>query len=183
MARSNNSVFKIFRSVSALYLITVISFTLLCGIFPVRHSPLISRFSNEYGVDKNLVFALIKAESNFSAHAVSRASAKGLMQLTDSTFSHCMQILGRKDEASDIFDTEQNLRAGIWYLAFLINKYGGNIPNAVAAYNAGLTNVDRWLKNPEFSYDGTNLAKIPFPETARHVRKIIMYQKIYSFLY
>ena len=183
MIRNNNSILKIFRKISAIYLITVISFTLLCGIFPVKYSPIINRFSLEYGVDKDLVFALIKAESNFSESAVSHASAKGLMQLTDATFLHCMQILDFKGGAPDIFNTAQNLQAGIWYLSFLTDKYDGNISNAVAAYNAGFSNVDKWLKDTEFSTDGRSLTKIPFPETARHVRKIIMYKKIYSLLY
>ncbi len=163
-------------------IIVLLTLSILRGLFPLKHNDLINKYCLKYHVDKDLVLALIKAESNFSESAVSHAYAKGLMQLTEPTFSYCMEMVHQGGNGN-IFDPEQNLNAGIWYLSFLLDKYNGNIKNAVAAYNAGLSNVNRWLASTDFSPDGKNLSVIPFTETERHVSKIIKYKKIYSFLY
>ena len=165
-------------------IIALLSFAVLTcyGLFAIKYEDSIQSYCKEYGVDENLVYALIKAESDFNEKAVSNASAKGLMQLTDETFAFCKEQIGIQADA-DIYDTEANLHAGIWYISFLLEKYSGNIKNAVAAYNAGATNVDSWLSSPEYSSDGKTLKKIPFGETQRHVEKIVRYRKIYSILY
>ena len=134
-----------------------------------------------FAVDTDLAMALIKAESNFDKNAVSSANAKGLMQLTDDTFNYCNKNLKVSD--ADIFSPEDNIRAGVWYISHLIRRYNGNIPNALAAYNAGASNVDKWLKNEEYSSDGKTLDKIPFNETKNHSTKINSYKRIYEILY
>ena len=174
---------KIIPALSSILIIIMLTVLLLRGIFPLKHSDLIEKYCHRYCVDRDIVLALIKAESNFSENAVSHASAKGLMQLTESTFFYCMEKIDHHVKNADIFDPEQNIHAGVWYLSFLLDKYNGNIINAVAAYNAGLANVDNWLASPKYSYDGKNLHTIPFGETERHVSKIIKYKKIYSLLY
>ncbi len=175
---------KIIRPLVAIALIVaILSFTVLTfyALFPVKYENLISSYSEEYGVDKSLILALVKAESNFDEKALSDAGAKGLMQLTDETFLFCAEQLGLSEK--DMYDTEANLRAGIWYLSFLLDKYDNNTENAVAAYNAGFSNVDKWLSSPKHSKDGKNLDSIPFGETQRHVDKIIKYREIYTVLY
>jgi len=178
-----NNIFKISAAILIIALIIIISFTALCGIFPSKHTDLIHRYCNEYDVDPYLVLSLIKAESNFKTDAVSTADAKGLMQLTQETFEHCMQSLGKSFSDEDIFNPETNINAGVWYLGVLLKKYDGNTQNAVAAYNAGATNVDKWLSDKAYSSDGKTLDEIPFGETARHVKKIDRYYKVYKFLY
>lgn len=182
MLKLATNFFKII--VALVLLIAILSFTVLTfyGLFPVKYEKSISLYCSEYGVDENLVYALIKAESNFDEKALSDAGAKGLMQLTDETFVFCANHLGLPD-TSGIYDTESNLRAGIWYLSYLTKKYNGNTENAVAAYNAGSTNVDKWLSSQRHSKDGKTLDSIPFGETQRYVDKIIKYRKIYSVLY
>ena len=105
------------------------------------------------------------------------------MQLTDDTFLYCLKKLNLSPEENDIFNPNSNIHAGVWYLSFLIDKYNGDTKNAVAAYNAGATNVDKWLNSPEYSSDSKTLDIIPFRETQQHVRKIFVYKKIYSTLY
>lgn len=175
---------KIFRRVFLtpviIFLILIVALLICRGLFPLNHYSVIERYCEEYGVEEHLVSALIKAESNFNKSAVSHAHAKGLMQLTDSTFEECMNTLGTE---GDIFSTEDNIRAGVWYLSHLMEKYNGNVENAIAAYNAGGANVDKWLSDSRYSSDGKSLDTIPFGETSRHVEKIRRYSKIYKFLY
>lgn len=173
---------------AAIALLIILSIITLCAVivyrlFPSRHGDIINKYCDEFDVSPHLVMALIKAESNFDEDAVSHAGAKGLMQLTDETFEHCMKVLGREPSAEDISNPDTNIYAGVWYLSYLLEKYDGDITKAVAAYNAGATNVDKWLQNPELSPDGKTLADIPFGETKRHCEKISRYYKIYEFLY
>lgn len=176
---------KFFKIIIAfVLLIAILSFTVLTfyGLFPIKYEKEITAYCKEYGVDETLVYALVKAESNFDEKALSDAGAKGLMQLTDETFIFCTERLGFS-ETPDIFDVQTNLRSGIWYLSYLLEKYDGNTKNAIAAYNAGFRNVDKWLSSEKYSKDGKTLDTIPFGETQRHVEKIIRYRKIYSVLY
>jgi soluble lytic murein transglycosylase-like protein len=103
-------------------------------------------------LDPYLVMGLIRQESGFDPHATSRANARGLMQLLPQTAAQ----FGVKD----VFDPEENVNAGAHYLRDLLAKYRGNLPLALAAYNAGPEMVDRYGGVP------------PFPETQNYVREI-----------
>lgn len=176
-------ILKFFTAVIIVVLIAAAAFLLLRGLFPSKHSDLTYKYCKAYNVDRHLVLALIKAESNFRPDAVSHAGAKGLMQLTDDTFEYCMNSLGQNFSKNDIFIPDKNIRAGVWYLGFLLKKYDYNTKNAIAAYNAGSSNVDKWLCDERYSSDGKILKEIPFGETLRHVEKINSYYKVYKFLY
>ena len=97
--------------------------------------PIISKASQKYGVDAGLIKAVIKAESGFDSQAVSHAGARGLMQLMPAT----ARALG----VDDSFDPEQNVMGGTRFLKDLLQRYGGNVDNALAAYNWGPGNVDK----------------------------------------
>ena len=147
-------------------------------LFPRSFSSYVERYSQKYDVDKNLVYAVIKAESNFNREAVSGKGAKGLMQLTEETADWCAQEIGIKDY--DILNVATNIEIGTYYLSYLLDRCGGNEQNAIAAYNAGHGNVEKWLKNPEYSKNGKTLTAIPFKETEKYVKKVEFYKKIYT---
>lgn len=183
MRKSIHYISKFLVAFLIILLIISVAVTLLYSLFPSKHRSLTEKYAAAYNVDSALVKALIKAESNFRIDAQSHANAKGLMQLTEGTFEHCMNSLNLEFSSKDIFDPDKNIHAGVWYLGFLLKKYDYNITNALAAYNAGSSNVDKWLSDEKYSSDGKNLKKIPFGETRRYTEKIHRYYKIYKLLY
>ncbi len=134
--------------------------------------------AERFSVPPALLYAVMKAESNFDENAVSARGAKGLMQLMDATAAECAKK--GKLTLRDIMQPEENINIGAYYLAFLLDMYGGNVKSAAAAYNAGHGRVDGWLLQEKYAADGTELTRIPFPETERYVKKITFYQKIYE---
>ncbi len=152
-------------------------------IYPIKYQEYVEKFSEEYGLDKNLVYAIIKVESNFDETAVSVADAKGLMQLMDNTAEGC-----NKEEdfgytiPNDLFDPECNIRIGCYYISKLIDHYG-NARLAVTAYNGGTGNVQKWLKDETLSDGLGGLKKIPYKETERYVKKVFKTFEKYNTLY
>lgn len=134
---------------------------------PLLHPPLseaeleptILRFSDRYQLPPALIRAVIKAESDFNARAVSRAGAVGLMQLMPQT---AMRL-----DVKDLYNPEDNIEGGTKYLRFLLDKFHGNLPLALAAYNAGEHVVARYRTLP------------PIEETQRYVRKVLRYYRTF----
>ena len=150
--------------------------------YPLRHTETIKKYSVEYGLEPELVCALIRAESRFKADAVSRAGASGLMQIMEDTAYWLAPRAGLDDfDYAQILDPETNIRLGTYYLSILIEHFG-DIEVALCAYNAGRGNVASWLDNPEYSSDGKTLDAIPYAETREYVQKVMDNEKIYGFL-
>ena len=145
--------------------------------YPVEYSEYIVKYAAENDLDPYLVIAVIRQESNFIADAQS-PYAGGLMQLTPITASEYGAKLGL--ENYDYMDPETNIRIGCYLLRSLIDKYGGEVDTALAAYNGGPANVDEWLRDPQCSADGKKLTHIPFEETRSYVEKVNSYKDEYK---
>jgi len=115
--------------------------------------PILARAQATYNIDADLLASVVRQESDGQTHAVSRAGARGLMQLMPGTASE----LG----VSDSFVPSQNIEGGTAYLDALLKKYRDNLPLALAAYNAGPAAVDRWHGIP------------PYRETRVYVARVI----------
>ncbi len=122
---------------------------------PADLSSIFEEAANTFGVSVNLLQSIAKAESNFNADAVSSAGAVGIMQLMPATAA----AMG----VTDCRDAYQNIMGGAKYIAQLLQKYSGNISLALAAYNAGSANVDKYGGIP------------PFSETQNYVKKVLSY--------
>jgi soluble lytic murein transglycosylase len=138
--------------------------------YPLRYSEYVRVHAREDGVDPALLAAVIYQESKFDAGAKSRSGAIGLMQLTPTT-AHGIAIRtgGSKFRTGDLLDPEINIRYGAWYLGELVRKYRSE-RLALAAYNAGQGNVDRWLQSGQ---------SIRFPETRAYVDRVEHLKHVY----
>jgi len=176
---------KKLRNISAVlfvfFLIGIAGFMAVRTRFPIRHLDTITAHAGE--LEPSLVLAVIMAESSFNEQALSRVGAQGLMQIMPATAADIARRMGNADfQPDDVWKPETNIKMGMFYLNWLLERYNGDISLALAAYNAGLGNVDSWLANPEFSQDGLTLDVIPFPETYNYLRRIQQFQRIYRVL-
>ena len=151
-------------------------------IYPQNYSEIVKLEAEKYGLDENLVYAVIKTESGFDKDAVSHADAKGLMQLTEETFEWILTKDEIAIENPNIFSPEDNIHAGCALLRLLLDYYG-SLDVALSAYNAGMGNVSSWLSKEEFSHNGKELHTIPFPETESYVKKGGKNLEIYNEIY
>ncbi len=151
--------------------------------YPQAYSTYVEAAAEAYGVPEEVVYALIKCESDFDAGAVSSAGAVGLCQLMPDTFLWLTdEVLFDHFEPGMLYDPETNIRYGVCYLSLLYDRYG-DWSLAFAAYNAGPGRVDEWLADPTLSNGEGGLQKIPFRETRRYVKKMerawAKYEKLY----
>ncbi len=152
------------------------------ALYPVRYYEYIDKYSAEYGLDEYLVMGVIKAESNY-IHDAHSGVARGLMQITEDTAYWISEKIGLDFEPDDVENPQINIRMGCYYLRYLTDYYDGNTDVALAAYNAGMGNVSKWLSDSRYSPDGENLTEIPFSETKNYVKKVNEYTKTYRKLY
>lgn len=139
---------------------------------PLKYTAYVERYASEYGIQPTLVYAVIKTESGFRADAVSNVGARGLMQIMEDTFDWIKFRLGDEEtEYYDMYDPETNIRYGCYLLGFLLDEFG-QTDVAMAAYHAGRGNVNDWLSDERYSYDGIHLDVIPIADTAHYVNKI-----------
>jgi soluble lytic murein transglycosylase len=150
---------------------------------PLRYESYVEKYSRENGLDKYLVYAVIKTESGFDPGAVSNVGARGLMQIMEDTFDWVKFRLGDEDARYlDMYDPETNIRYGCWLVGYLCSEFG-NVDTAMAAYHAGRGQVNEWLADKEYSSDGVHLDVIPISDTAHYVNKIDRAMDTYKKLY
>lgn len=142
--------------------------------YPLAYESIIRGHAKNYDLDPALIAAVIYQESRFDADVRSSSGAVGLMQLLpDTARGIAINTGGSKFVVSDLEDPEINVRYGSFYLRRLLRKYG-EVPLALAAYNAGQTNVDEW----EAAGEG-----IQFPETREYVENVLEFREVYRRAY
>jgi soluble lytic murein transglycosylase len=149
---------------------------------PLRHDDIIRQQAAQKHVDAALIAAVIYQESKFMDQT-SHAGARGLMQITPETARFIAHRSGGyRFQQGDLATPQINISYGTYYLRYLIDHYGGNETLAVAAYNAGQTNVDGWVRRAGgASAFSTN--DIPFPETRGYVAGVMKRHKDYRHHY
>jgi soluble lytic murein transglycosylase len=139
---------------------------------PLHHDDVIRQQAADKNVDADLIAAVIYEESRFRDQT-SHAGARGLMQITPDTADFIARRSGGVlFEQSDLATPQVNIAYGTWYLRYLLDRYDGNETLAVAAYNAGQTNVDRWVRAAGGQDQFDSARHIPFPETRAYVENV-----------
>lgn len=151
-------------------------------MFPRSYQSVVEEQAKAFDLDENLVYAVIKAESNFDSGAKSAVGAMGLMQMMPDTFNWMQAVYGGAYEEEALYEPEISIRFGCALLRLLLNEYG-DLTVALSAYNAGMGNVTSWLSDTAYSEDGRTLSSIPFPETRFYVRRVLRYKENYEKIY
>ena len=138
--------------------------------YPLRYETIVRIHARNYGLDPALLAAVIYQESKFRADARSSSGAIGLMQLLPGTARGiAIRTGGTRFHIEDLYDPDINVRYGCWYLRHLLQKYRDE-GTALAAYNAGQDNVDRWLRER---------VGIQFGETRHYVKHVEELKGVY----
>lgn len=157
---------------------------ILKNIYPITYQDYVEKYSKQNDVDKYMIYAIIKAESNFKPEVKSKSNAIGLMQLLEDTaVERSNSIDNQVVSEKELYEPETNIKIGTSYYAYLLKHYKENNILALAAYNAGMGNVDTWIKTNVIQKDGSDIENIPYKETNNYVRKILRDYQIYIRLY
>ncbi len=155
--------------------------------YPRKYSEFVEKYSEEFNIPEDLIYATMKVESSFEPEAISKAGARGLMQMMPSTFEWLTsdEHLGEHLTPNMLYDPETNIRYGVYYLKYLYTKFNYDADLVSAAYNGGEGNVAEWLLDERYADGEGGLEDYPdgFDETKNYVKKIRksreMYQKLY----
>lgn len=171
---------------ACLILTSLIVFWILPGImrsrFQLKYTELIRQYSEEYDLEPAFVAGVICTESKFKEEAVSRAGARGLMQIMPATGEEIAEALGVPFHIEDLFDPETSIRFGCYYLRQQLDRFDQNKAVALAAYNAGPHKAAQWLS--EYGLDSRGrIAYIPYEETKNYVNRVLQAEENYANLY
>ncbi|MCX5749672.1 MAG: transglycosylase SLT domain-containing protein [Candidatus Saganbacteria bacterium] len=153
--------------------------------YPTAFKSQVFAVAEKYGVDPYLVFALIREESRFNPRAVSRSSARGLAQIMPRTGRGiATRLYLRPYRTKYLFNPNLNIKMGVYYLSQLLKRFGGDKYLALASYNGGAGNVDKWLNRIDHSDIDEFVESIPLAETKLYVKKVLesywQYIRIYG---
>ena len=148
----------------------------------INYQDQINEYSNKYNVDPLLTASIVKVESDFDNDAQSHQGAKGLMQLLDETAKHSAEVIGEDYYPDKLNDIDYNLKLGVGYYNYLYNYYN-NKELALAAYNGGVGNVDKWIDQGILDKVNPDISKIPFDETRQYVTKVMANYEVYKTFY
>jgi soluble lytic murein transglycosylase len=150
---------------------------------PLSHAEVIREQASEKHINPALIAAVIYAESKFDPHP-SPAGAEGLMQILPETAQFIAHLSGgTRFVASDLATPSINVAYGSYYLRYLLDHYRGDEMLALAAYNAGLANVDSWVAHAGAAGRRLTMEAIPYGETRAYVRRVLDAQRAYRVTY
>ena len=182
MPKKQKTMLILFFIIMSILLILVGGYYAIKTLYPLDYASTVVKYSEENNLDPYFICAVIDTESGFDAEAVSSVGAKGLMQLMPETAKWIAGKLGEEYSEDSLTNPDTNIRYGTWYLRYLLDMYDGDETCAIAAYNAGHSNVDKWRDSiPE----GNSISKedIPFEETKNYVKKVNFAYDVYQKLY
>ena len=154
----------------------------LHSLYPQRYDDFVETYTAEHGLEKSFVYAVIKCESSFNPNAVSNVGARGLMQIMPETYRWLQSKTGETNDDDTLFDPKTSIRYGCMMYEILLRQFSDERV-AVCAYHAGMGNVEKWLRDPQYSDDGKTLKDIPFPSTAQYADRVMRVREIYQSLY
>ena len=154
------------------------------GAYPMKYTELIDAACGEKGLDRALVYAVVRTESGFDPRARSNVGAQGLMQLMPDAFDWVQMRKGGGEapKGEDCFDPAVNIEYGTSMLRILLDEFG-TVENALCAYPAGWGSAKQWLGDPAHAPDGEHITDIPFDDTRAYVAKVKKTMEIYRRLY
>lgn len=178
-------IIKIFTLLIVLLIISILTGLVIVSRYPLDYREYIDQYSNENDLDPFLVASVINVESHFNEKAISPKNARGLMQIAEQTGQWASEQLELDNYTeNNLFVAQTNIKIGSWYLKKLGQEFDENLDLILAAYNGGSGNVNKWLKDEEYSKNGITLDKIPFKETESYLKKVknnyMIYNKIYK---
>lgn len=148
----------------------------------INYQEQITEISEQANVDPLLTAAIVKVESDFDNDAHSHQGAQGLMQILDETAKHSAEVIDMEYYPEKLNDIDYNLKLGVGYYDYLM-RYYNNRQLALAAYNGGVGNVDKWIKEGILDKDNPDVSKIPFEETRQYVTKVESTYDVYKTFY
>ena len=153
--------------------------------YPQKYSAQVQQYAFAYQVEPALVYAIIRTESGFKKDALSSVGARGLMQITEETFSWIKSKIAQDEEISfdDLYDPTTNIRFGTYLLSVCMARYDNDISTAAAAYHSGLGKVDSLLADESYTENGKVLHTFPYNQMNNYVRKVMRNYKMYQTLY
>ena len=145
--------------------------------YPLDYEEYVTKYADEFGIDKYLVFAFINVESGFDKDAVSSQNAIGLTQITEETFVWLKNRLepGSETVFEDLFDPETSIKYGAYYISRCMDRYSQDVSTRAAAYHSGWTTVDILLEE----YGTETLQQFPYTQMNNYVKKINNAYKAY----
>lgn len=150
--------------------------------FPLAFSDSVNQFSRNYQIPSELIYAIIRQESGFREDVVSPAGARGLMQVMPSTAN---QVARQKKIAytnqDELFSSQKNINLGVAYLKHLANRFGQHPLLITAAYNAGPSQVNYWLKNHPPKQVDIWIETLPWHETRNYLKNVISFFAVYQY--
>lgn len=156
----------------------------LRSTFELEHYDTVMQACEDFGMTPSLVYGIIRTESGFDERAHSHADAMGLMQVTETGLEWAQIRTDEFDDVTvdDLYTADVNIRCGVFLLSLLFEQFDSE-QAVIAAYNAGIGNVEDWLADTAYSDDGITLHTVPFEETRHYIERVTSSKRIYQNYY